>query len=178
MSDNRLSFNYSKQNEEVLYTKDEITKISSSDIETLIEMADQTTRKRIRICAHPSLDDPVHDMLIVHFQDTYVRPHKHLNKDETFHIIQGELKVVIFNDDGAIKSFISMGEYGSGKTFFYRMSKSYFHSVIPSSEVVVFHETTKGPFNKDETIFPDWAPDERNINDIRMFINKIRIKHQ
>tara|TARA_B100000315_G_C14459287_1_gene532989 strand:- start:509 stop:991 length:483 start_codon:yes stop_codon:yes gene_type:complete len=160
MTNNQLSFNYTMQNEEVLYTKDDITVIKSTDINHLVQMARKTERKRIRICAHPSSDNPVHDMLIVHFQDTYVRPHKHLNKDETFHIIRGDLKVVIFNDDGTIKSTIIMGEYGSGKTFFYRMSKSYFHTIIPSSEVVVFHETTRGPFNKDETIFPDWASDE------------------
>ena len=91
MKNNRLSFNYIIENEEVLYTKESITKISAADIDQLIIMAKQTKHKRIRICAHPSKNNPVHDMLIVHFNDTYVRPHRHINKDETFHIIQGEL---------------------------------------------------------------------------------------
>ena len=174
MNNNQLSFSYTAENEEVLYTKEDITVISSHDIDSLIAMGRVTKRKRIRICAHPSSDNAVHDMLIVHFQDTYVQPHKHLNKDETFHIIKGELKIVIFNDNGTVNKIINMGEYGSGRTFFYRMSKSYFHTVIPKSDVIVFHETTKGPFNLNETVFPDWAPDERNKDGIRILLNNIR----
>ena len=167
-----LSFDYFAQNEEVLYTKEDIIKISSSDIMVLIDMAKNTYRKRIRICAHPSSDNPVHDMLIVHFKNTYVRPHRHLNKDETFHVILGSLDVIIFNNDGTIKNKINMGEFGSGETFFYRMSKSYFHTVIPQSDVVVFHETTKGPFNLDDTIFPNWAPDGKNSIEIQNYLKK------
>ena len=174
MDNNQFSFNYYSQNEEVLYTKDDITQISLSDINILIEMAKRTNRKRIRICAHPSSKNAVHDMLIVHFRDTYVRPHKHLNKDETFHLIQGNLDIIIFNDDGTVNRKINMGEYESGDTFFYRMSKSYFHTVIPTSDVVVFHETTKGPFNLNETIFPNWAPNENEQKEIDLFYDKIK----
>ena len=60
-------------------------------------MAKRTNRKRIRICAHPSSKNAVHDMLIVHFRDTYVRPHKHLNKDETFHLIHLGLRDIQVN---------------------------------------------------------------------------------
>ena len=173
MNNNRLSLKYTFENEEVLYTRENITQIALADIENLIIMARETKRKRIRICAHPSPDNPVHDMLIVHFYDTYVRPHRHLNKDETFHIIQGELKVVIFNDDGAIKDIVNMGEYGSGKTFFYRMSKSYYHTVIPISEIAVFHETTKGPFSLKDTKFPSWAPDGFSVKDNKKFMDSL-----
>ena len=62
-----------------------------------------------------------------------------------------------------------MGDYGSDKTFIYRMGKSYFHTVIPLSETIVFHETTKGPFLKEETIFPDWAPDEKDDTEVNFF---------
>ena len=129
-------------------------------------MAKTNRRKRIRICAHQSPSNLVHDMIIVHFNDTYVRPHKHLNKDETFHLIKGELDVKIEN-------IINMGECKSGKTFFYRLSKSKFHTVIPKSDVVVFHETTKGPFHQNETEFPKWAPDEKNSEKAKNYINNL-----
>ena len=177
MSNNRLSFKYTAQNEEVLYSKEVITHISSADIEILISMARCTKRERIRICAHSSPDHPVHDMLIVHFHNTYVRPHKHLNRDETFHVIQGKFKIIIFNDDGTINKFFDMSEYGSGKYFFFRMSNSYYHTVIPLTNTVVFHETTQGPFSSEDTIFPDWAPDgsseEKNSTYMHLLQNKI-----
>ena len=50
------------------------------------------------------------------------------------------------------------------------MEKDLFHMLIIESEFLVFKETTKGPFIREDTIFPDWAPDgseeekERNIH--------------
>ena len=178
MINEQLSFKYSLQNEEVLYAEEDISIVSFSDIKNLIQMAKRTMRKRIRLCAHPSSLNHVHDMLIIHFHDTYVRPHKHLRKDETFHIIEGRLKIVIFHDDGSIFKIIDLNEYSSKGNFFYRMSKSYYHTVIPLSQVVVFHETTKGPFVEEDTIFPTWAPDGENKNDVKNFLKEIKQKFQ
>ena len=74
-------------------------------------------RSRIRLCAHPDVNDTLHEMLIVHEKGTYVRPHKHLNKTESVHIIEGSVDVVIFDDDGNITDVIQMGDYKSGRNF-------------------------------------------------------------
>ncbi len=147
-------------NEEVLFTCNAITKVSRRDIEFLKAKASRNRRKRVRLCAHRSIEDPVHEMLIVHSKGTYVRPHKHPDKSESFHIIEGKLKIVIFNESGDILEVINMGDHPSEDAFFYRLSESYFHTVIPISDLVVFHETTDGPFRGDHTVFAPWAPAE------------------
>ena len=46
-----------------------------------------------------------------------------------------------------------------GKLCYYRMPDEVFHTILITSEWLVFHETTAGPFDPPRTAFPDWAPD-------------------
>ena len=164
---------FNKINEEVLYTEETITRIALKDIEILKEMAKQNRRKRVRLCAHKNVRDQLHEMLIVHMKNAFVRPHKHLNKSESWHIIEGVADVIIFSDDGNIHDVIKLGDYASGRKFYYRITDPYYHSLLIRSEVVVFHETTSGPFEPEETIFAPWSPDERETEDVKTFIRDI-----
>jgi len=152
--------NSTKINEEVLYATDDVVQIEYSDIEKLKKNASRNPRKRIRICAHKNINDTIHEMLIIHEKSCYVRPHKHINKVESFHIIEGKVDILLFDEDGRINNLIPMGDYASGRKFFYRLPPSYFHTLIIRSEVLVFHEITNGPFNPDDTVWADWAPEE------------------
>ena len=92
---------YNRISNEVLYTDESITKIDQVDIESLKALAAKNSRKRIRLCAHPDMQDNLHEMIIVHARDAYVRPHKHIGKSESFHVIEGLLLVVVFDDEGS-----------------------------------------------------------------------------
>lgn len=148
-----------QQNEEVLYATGGYVNVGRQYIEELKRRAGQNQRKRIRLCAHPDVEDQLHEMLIVHTGDTYVRPHKHLTKTESLHVIEGTFDLVVFDDDGGITDVVSMGDYSSGSPFFYRTRKHEFHSLIITSEYLVFHETANGPFRPEDTVFPPWAPE-------------------
>lgn len=150
--------NYIELNKEVLYSKDMITKINLNDIEDLKTKALSNERKRARLCTHLSPDNALHEMLIVLAKGCYIRPHKHIDKIESFHMIEGELKILFFDDTGNITNIINMGNYADEKYFYYRLSEPRFHSVIPVSELVVFHEITNGPFNSEDTVFASWSP--------------------
>ena len=157
-------------NQEVYVAQSNIVSVNFDDIEMLKKMEISTPNKRVRICAHQHSDDRLHEMLIVIHQDSYIRPHKHLNKGESFHIIEGMLDVVIFHDDGSVNEVIEMGNPSTGKNFFYRLTAPYFHTLILKTEWVVFHETTNGPFLKDETVFAPWSPDSGNS----LFVNQFK----
>jgi len=149
-------------NEEVLYAEGLSVKVERQVIQELKDRADTNSRKRVRLCAHPNVDDTLHQMLIVHTKDTYVRPHKHLNKSESIHIIEGSLELVIFDEVGAITDVIPMGDYSSDRAFFHRMNEPLYHTMLISSDHVVFHETANGPFKQSENVFPPWAPEDMN----------------
>jgi cupin fold WbuC family metalloprotein len=164
---------YRQQNAEVLYSKDSLTTTDQSDINHFKQLSSHNPRKRIRLCAHLSQDDLLHEMLIVHEKNAYVRPHKHPGKNESTHIIEGLVDVVLFDDEGRIERVISMGDYASGKTFYYRMATPVYHTLLIRSEVLVFHETTNGPFDQSATIFAPWAPEDDGANSIATFMSDL-----
>jgi cupin fold WbuC family metalloprotein len=151
--------NVRRENNEVAYATDVIARVAKSDIEELVEQALRNPRHRVRVCTHRAPESPLHEMLIVHTKDTYVRPHKHLHKSESFHVIQGEMDVVVFDDEGTVTDVLRLGDYRSGRTFYYRMHEPLFHTLLIRSDVVIFHEITVGPFRRRDTVFPTWEPD-------------------
>ena len=164
---------YRQQNTEVLYTQDTITTVNKLDIGYLSELSSFNPRKRVRLCAHLDRDDLLHEMLIVHDKSAYVRPHKHPGKSESTHIVKGLVDVVLFDDRGHIERIISMGDYASGKIFYYRMEVPIFHTLLIRSEVLVFHEVTNGPFNRDDILFAQWSPEDADVNSVGEFMSDL-----
>lgn len=165
--------NVKEFNEEVFYSKDLITCVNQQSIDFLKSKAMKNRRKRARLCTHLEVSDALHEMLIVHFKGTYVQPHKHIGKSESFHMIEGSLGVVIFNGSGKILQVVHMGEPSSGLIFYYRLSESYFHSVVPLTDIVVFHETTNGPFKREDMVSAPWAPREEEVEKAERYFKSI-----
>src|SRR5262249_20918030 len=114
-------------NAEVLVAAGPIVAASRHDMALLKARALESPRRRTRLCAHQNTHDRLHEMLIVLGHGSYIRPHKHPGKTESFHIIEGRADLVFFNDDGGIWQVLTMGEYESGRTFYYRLCAPYFH---------------------------------------------------
>jgi len=166
-----------KENDEVLYPEQshKLVAIAKKDIDYLEDVARSNVRNRSRICAHRTVKDDIHEMIIYHPQGAYVCPHKHMGKDESFHLISGEIDLVLFDDHGNIENILEMGNYKSGKTFYYRIPLALFHTQI-FRQNTLFHEVTKGPFNKKDTIIAKWAPDEKNERSAKEYLQKLN-KH-
>jgi len=147
------------ENPEVYYSDAAVVTADDATIAELKRIAAANPRLRSRLCTHPDPSSGLHEMLIVHHRQAYVRPHKHLGKSESFHLIEGTARVVIFEENGAIRQVLEMAPYGRGKLCYYRMPDEVFHTILITSEWLVFHETTAGPFDPSRTVFPDWAPD-------------------
>ena len=147
-------------NEEVYTATGDPTIVTDAAISFLKSVAAGNRRRKARLCTHPGNDDALHEMLIAHMSDTYVQPHKHLGKSESFHMIEGRLKIFLFDDNGSWRQTIQMTEPGGGGTMYYRLQSETFHSVLPETEFVVFHEVTNGPFDLADKIDADWAPAE------------------
>lgn len=153
---------YKTVNDEVLYTDEAITTLSSKDMGTLVEKADLTERKRVRLCTHQHADHPLHQMFIVLGKETYIRPHYHTKSDESFHVLSGEVDVVFFDEQGQIETVYSLGDYASGKPFYCRIPANSMHMVIIRSQKLVFCEATLGPFKRGNMIFAQWSPEENS----------------
>jgi cupin fold WbuC family metalloprotein len=161
---------------EVRYATDDIVVVDAADIGRLKEAAEETARRRIRLCAHHSVDERVQEMLIVHPIGTYVRPHKHVGKSESFHVVEGDVDVVVFDDDGGVDDVIRMGAFASGRPFYYRIAGPLFHTLLIRSSVLVFHETTSGPFRRADTVFAPWAPDDGDAAASREYLASLEAR--
>jgi cupin fold WbuC family metalloprotein len=119
---------------------------------------------------HADSNAAVHEMLIVHAKGCYVRPHKHLNKSESFHIVEGELDVVLLNEAAQIEEVIRMGDYRSGRPYYYRLNQPLYHTLLIRSPQVMFHEVTNGPFQRSDTLFLPGTPEIDNEAEARNYM--------
>jgi cupin fold WbuC family metalloprotein len=142
----------------VFHNADDIAVIGSDWIDRLKGIALTSPLKRARICLHRSDEDGVHEMIIALARECLFPPPRHVAKTESFHMIEGRLGVVIFNDDGSVRSGFVLAPPSQRGILAYRLCTSAFHAVLPLDDVVVYHETTNGPFKQGEAIVAPWAP--------------------
>lgn len=167
------ALNLLKINDEVFVAQDMIVKIGPTEVAFVKAQAAANGRKRARICAHKTNDDTLHEMVIAISAQSYIHPHKHIGKSESFHIIEGVVDVVVFADDGAIAEIIELGDPASGKLFFYRLEQSAFHTLLLKTDFLVVHEVTNGPFAREKTLLAPWAPHENHVAETSKYMMRI-----
>lgn len=142
--------------EEAFYCEGSPIAMHDEDIAFLRSEVNRTARKRIRICTHPDVDAKLHEMFVCYTKDTKIAPHKHLGKDETFYVMEGEMDFITYDDDGKVRNVLPMGDTKSGKAFCVRVPMDTYHSVKLHSEFCVLHESTPGPFRPEDTLWARW----------------------
>jgi cupin fold WbuC family metalloprotein len=165
--------NLRKINDEVFIAEDAIVRLGDAEIGFLKKQARISPRKRARICAHKTNDDALHEMVIVISADSYIHPHRHVGKSESFHIVEGEVDVAVFDDDGKLAEVIQLGAPASGRCFYYRLSESAFHTLLIRSDYLIVHEVTNGPFDRDRTVLASFAPTEDREAEARAYMQQV-----
>ena len=164
---------FTQKNPEVFITNSAIVTVSPEDISFLKKQATTNPRKRARICAHRDNQETVHEMIIAIADSSYIRPHMHMGKSESFHIIEGEADVALFEEDGTLSQVIRLGAPGTGKNPFYRLSEPRFHTVLVRSDILVMHEVTTGPFIREQTLTAPFAPDEADTENAARYAKEL-----
>ena len=76
--------------------------------------------------------------------------------------MDGEMLAIVFDSAGEVKD---AGVLEPKKSFLFRVKEGMFHTTLPLTETVIFHESKPGPFLGDgDSIYPDWAPDGSDVN--------------
>lgn len=111
--------------------------------------------KNVRLCLHDSPEALQHDMIVLEHARYYYRPHRHFKKMDVFHVMDGELGVLLFDEAGNVES---TDRLGAGEV--YRIGLNIYHAVMPLSDYVIYHENKPGPFEPSgDDEYPTWAPD-------------------
>ena len=130
--------------------------IDRKKLEELKILAQKDPNKRARICLHKNDEEMVQEMIIAFCKDSYIRPHRHIDKSESYHIIEGRIEIIFYNDNGIEIDKVVLSDKMDEHPFLFRVSNSAWHTVVPKSDFVIIHEVTKGPFNKNSSEFADW----------------------
>jgi cupin fold WbuC family metalloprotein len=165
--------NLRKVNDEVFVALDPIVKFGDEEIAFLKRTALTSPRRRARICAHRTNEDALHEMIIAISAASYIHPHRHIGKSESFHIVEGEVDVAVFDGTGKVVEVIELGAMGSGRRFYYRLSESAFHTLLIRSDCLVVHEVTDGPFARDRTVLAPFAPPEEQPEAARDYMKRV-----
>lgn len=129
--------------DEVFVATDEVVRLDAQAIELVRDRASKNARGRARICMHKDSAESLHEMLIAITSASYIRPHRHHGKPESFHLVEGAVDVVLLHDDGEIAEVVPLG---SGANFYYRLDTPRYHTLVLRTDVVILHEITLGPF--------------------------------
>jgi len=157
------NFNLHRINDGVFVAQDPIVKIGSDEIDFIKAQSAVNDRKRARICMHKNNEDSLHEMVIAISAKSYIHPHKHPTKSESFHVIEGEVDVVVFDDAGEVSGIFELGDPTTNKAFFYRLDQCLFHTLLLKTNYLVVHEVTNGPFLRENPLLAPWAPPEGDI---------------
>ncbi len=160
-------------NKEVFYADEPFVNLGRQEIELLKARVGDTERKRIRLCTHAGVEDDLHEMFIVLSEETYIRPAKHLGKAESLHVVEGCADAVFFDEVGNITYVIPLGDYSSRHRFYYRISEPAYHTLLIRADYVIFHETTRGPLKKSDTVFAPWAPEESDVSGTEEYMERL-----
>lgn len=151
---------------DVLFVKDKIIKFDSLAIQSIKQQAALNLSGKMRYCFHENEEAEMQEMLFVVPRTGYARPHMHKDVAESHVIIDGEGYCIVFNDFGDIQDYFRVSPQHN---FLYRISRKMWHMVVPISEQLVIYEIREGKFNNDTNIFPEWAPEENEIEKVKQY---------
>jgi cupin fold WbuC family metalloprotein len=138
-------------------------------IEELKTYSETHGRCNVRICLHDAPDALHHDMVALERRDRYYRPHKHLRKGDTFHLLEGRLGIFSFDDVGVVIDAVVIGP---GEI--YRTAANAYHAIMPLTDYVIHHESKLGPFEgSGDSIYPDWAPDACEVVAVKKYLEML-----
>ncbi|QGU11510.1 cupin fold metalloprotein, WbuC family [Leclercia sp. J807] len=131
--------------------------IDNEQLDSLYKEAEQSERLRSHLLLHASHQDKVQRLLIAMKKGSYVDPHFHLLKHqwEMFTIIQGQVQVCLYNDEGALIKRFTAGQ-NTGITVV-EFAPGDIHSVECITEQALMLEVKEGPFDPAYAkSFPQW----------------------
>ena len=159
---------------EVWFANKGLVTIDASLIARLKRAARRDPSKKTRFCLHRNIRDNLHEMVIAVAKGAYLPVHRHPRKTESFHVIEGRFWLLIFDAKGKVIKKFKMGTGRRKEIFLCRLKAGTWHTILPLSKFVVFHEVTKGPFVKRAASrFPSWMPTEKEPEKLREFQKKL-----
>lgn len=124
-------------------------------LDQTIDCAYAEPRQRTLHSFHSGPEDNPHRFLNALVRGTYVAPHLHEQKSETFIVLRGLVGVLIFNPEGKLQERHLLGEHVHGID----IPQGIYHTVVCVTPEAILFEVKPGPYvQATDKRFPSWAP--------------------
>ena len=118
--------------------------IDDGVLDELTRRAQNSPRRRMNLNFHGSLEDKCHRFLNAIEPEADIPIHRHPDKEESFILMRGMVRVTTYNDDGTIIDNVVLnpikGRYGVN------VEKNVWHTVEALEPGSVIFECKEGPF--------------------------------
>ena len=134
--------------------------INNKNLHDLTDTAKNVVRLRAHLNVHDSLDASVQRLFIATEPDTYMRPHRHPQKHkwEFFILIEGEIDLLIFDDNGHLIQRTKMSETGTRAV---EIPPNTWHAYVCQKTSTLALEVKEGAYiPTPEEDFAPWSPAE------------------
>lgn len=144
-----------KKNDRVYYAKENPFCISRQQMFILKSLITIKNIPVFRVCLHKNDNSDIHEMIMIHSKPSKVGPLKQLKTSLSYHIIEGELAIELFDEKGIkLKDYIvSNKKLKDNATTSIRLNANQFRTISSVSTFAIFLEVGSGPFQDSDTIW-------------------------
>ena len=137
-----------------------VATIKPVELQQLLDDAARDPMKKARFCMHPSPEYPINHMIIASHYNTYVNPHLHHHSSVFYHMIQGAMRLIIFDDDGRVKEWYPLAAGQPDTAQFASHNPGVWHAHVYMSEWTIFSESVLSSAGAENSVDAPWGPDE------------------
>lgn len=146
--------------------------ITEELLDAVTSQAKESPRLRMNYNLHASMDAPIHRLLNALEPETYLPPHRHADKEETYLVLRGSLMAFFYDDAGNVTEKVRLnpleGKYGL------EIPPKTWHSIVVLESGTVIFEIKKGPYQPlpPEDLAP-WAPQASDKEEVKAFMRRM-----
>lgn len=131
--------------------------ITEELLDAVTSQAKENPRLRMNYNFHATMDAPIHRLLNALEPGTYLPPHRHRDKEETYLVLRGSLLAFFYDEAGDVTEKVllnpSEGKYGL------EIPPCTWHSIVALESGTVIFEIKKGPYSPlSPEDLASWAP--------------------
>lgn len=146
--------------------------ITEELLDAVTSQAKENPRLRMNYNFHAEMDAPIHRLLNALEPGTYLPPHRHRDKEETYLVLRGSLLAFFYDEAGDVTEKVllnpSEGKYGL------EIPPCTWHSIVALESGTVIFEIKKGPYSPlSPEDLASWAPAASDAEGAKAFMKRM-----
>lgn len=146
--------------------------ITEELLDAVTSQAKENPRLRMNYNFHAEMDAPIHRLLNALEPGTYLPPHRHRDKEETYLVLRGSLLAFFYDEAGDVTEKVllnpSEGKYGL------EIPPCTWHSIVALESSTVIFEIKKGPYSPlSPEDLASWAPAASDEEGAKAFMKRM-----